>query len=171
MTRNSIIIIAALVGGTMGSAAGAGPDAHAKMTGPNGSDMGRVEITQGPRGVLFRVEAKGLAESWHGFHVHKTGSCAEGLDAADGHYAPDGNAHGLLNEAGHHAGDLPNIYVDATGMARAELYSERLSVDGDVAPLLDDDGSAIMIHAQADSYNADAGAGDRVSCGVVERAG
>ena len=168
MTRFSTLAAGLIAAGTATTAIAAEPTAHADMMGPDGSDMGRVEITQGPRGVLFHIEAKGLAESWHGFHVHQTGSCDEGLDAAGSHYAPDGNEHGLMNEAGNHAGDLPNIYVDATGMARAEIHSARLSVEDGDAPLMDDDGSAIMIHAEPDTYMADAGAGDRVACGVVE---
>lgn len=153
-----------------GSAFAESPTAQADMAGPDGADMGRVEITQGPRGILFHAEVSGLKEGWHGFHVHKKGSCEDGFEAAKGHYAPDGNKHGLMNEDGSHAGDLPNIHVDANGEAWAEFYSERLSVkDGD-APLMDDDGSAIMIHAKPDSYAEKAGAGGRVACGVIEAA-
>lgn len=166
--KRLILTTTAILAGT--AAFAADPDATADLKGQDGSDMGQVTITQGPRGVLIHAEAKGLTEGWHGFHVHKTGSCEDGFEAAGGHYAPEENAHGLMNDGGAHAGDLPSIHAGPDGNARAEFYSTRLSVDGDSAPLMDDDGSTIMIHAKDDSYGEEAGAGDRVACGVVEAA-
>jgi Cu-Zn family superoxide dismutase len=43
-----------------------------------------------------------------------------------------------------------------------------VTVDGEQA-LLDDDGSAVVVHAAADDYKTDpaGNAGDRIACGVV----
>jgi len=133
----------------------------------DGQSAGVVQISQAGSGTLFHAELKNIAPGWHGFHVHTVGSCEDGFAAAEGHYAPDGNEHGLMAEDGAHAGDLPNIHVGADGTAMAEFYSARLSVMEGDAPLMDEDGSAIMIHANADSYMDEAGAGDRVACGVI----
>ena len=43
----------------------------------------------------------------------------------------------------------------------------RLSVAEGTAPLMDDDGSALIIHENGDTYQSDAGAGGRVACGVI----
>lgn len=166
MTRHLMIAAAlATLTGSGAMAEGAGAMAMLKTT--EGKDVGHATIAQGPRGALFHAELSGLNPGWHSFHVHETGSCEDGFDAAGGHFAPDGNGHGLMAEDGAHAGDLPNIHVAADGTAMAEFYSTRLSVAGDLAALMDDDGSAIVIHESADTYQSDAGAGARVACGVI----
>jgi superoxide dismutase, Cu-Zn family len=52
-----------------------------------------------------------------------------------------------------------------------EYFIPQLTIDRGKARLLDDDGSALVIHAKADDYKSDpAGdAGDRIACGVIER--
>ncbi|GGL71128.1 superoxide dismutase family protein [Wenxinia marina] len=147
----------------------AAQDATASLVGADGAPMGEVMMTDTPNGLLFEVRLTGVPEGGHGFHVHQVGTCEPDFEAAGDHYAPDGNEHGLMNEAGAHAGDLPNVFATAEGVVEADIVSERLSVSGDTgAPLMDEDGSAIMVHANPDSYMAEAGAGDRIACGVVE---
>lgn len=141
--------------------------AMAMLKTADGVDAGHVVISQANGGTLFHAELKGLAPGWHSFHVHEMGSCEDGFKAAGDHYAPDGKGHGLLAEDGAHAGDLPNIHVRDDGTAMAEFFSARLGVADGKAPLMDDDGSAIVIHENADSYQTDAGAGGRVACGVI----
>ena len=74
--------------------------------------------------------------------------------------------HGLLNPDGVHDGDLPNIYAAADGTAKAEIFTTLVELE----TLLDDDGSAVVIHAQPDDHLTQpiGGAGDRVACGVIE---
>ncbi|WP_238987407.1 superoxide dismutase family protein [Roseovarius dicentrarchi] len=166
MTRSGLILATVITGLTAGTAV-AEAGAMAMLKGQDGQDAGHVTITQGPNGTLFHAELTGLAPGWHSFHVHEVGSCEDGFAAAGDHYAPDGNGHGLMADGGAHAGDLPNIHVAADGTAMAEFYSSRLTVADGAAPLMDEDGSAIVIHENADSYGADAGAGGRVACGVI----
>ncbi|HEY9037452.1 MAG TPA: superoxide dismutase family protein [Roseovarius sp.] len=166
MTRSGLMIataIAAMIGG----AAHAQPGAMAMLKLEDGQDAGHVTMTQGPGGTLFHAELSGLAPGWHSFHVHEVGSCDDGFAAAGGHYAPGGNGHGLLAEGGAHAGDLPNIHVGEDGVAMAEFYSSRLTVADGAELMMDEDGSAIVIHENADTYAAEAEAGDRVACGVI----
>ncbi len=166
MTRTGLMMATAMAGMIAG-AASAQSGAMAILRGQDGQDAGHVIITQGPVGALFHAELSGLAPGWHSFHVHEFGSCDDGFDAAGDHYAPDGNGHGLMAEDGAHAGDLPNIHAGPDGVAMAEFYSSRLTVAGGAAPMMDDDGSAIVIHENADTYQSDAGAGGRVACGVI----
>ena len=167
MTRFGFLAATAVAALTGTGAIAEGAGAMAMLKGLDGQDAGHVRITQGPRGTLFQAELTGLAPGWHSFHVHQTGSCEDDFQAAGDHFAPDGNSHGLLAEDGAHAGDLPNIHVAADGTAMADFYSSRLSVADGPSAMMDDDGSAIVIHENADSYQSDAGAGDRIACGVI----
>lgn len=144
--------------------------AVAELIGPDGKARGTVTLSEGPNGVLIRLRAANLALGEHGFHIHQTGACAPDFAAAGGHYNPDGSGHGLMHPDGPHAGDMPNIHADATGGAKADVFTQAVTLaEGADNTLFDSDGSAIIIHENPDSYGAEAGAGGRVACGVIER--
>lgn len=144
--------------------------AVAELIGPDGKARGTVTLSEGPNGVLIRLRTANLAMGEHGFHIHQTGACAPDFGAAGGHYNPDGSGHGLMHPDGPHAGDLPNIHADATGGAKADVFTQAVTLaEGADNTLFDSDGSAIIIHENPDSYGAEAGAGGRVACGVIER--
>ena len=73
-----------------------------------------------------------------------------------------------MNDQGPHAGDMPNLHVPESGKLVVEVLNESVSLDAERA-LLDEDGSALVIHAKADDYQTDpaGNAGDRIACGVV----
>ena len=146
-----------------------GPAAGASLMTPDGTAAGQVEIFETvDGGTLFQVTLEGLPEGWHGFHVHETGQCGDDFAAAGDHYQGDGGEHGLLAGDAAHAGDLPNVYVNAEGMAMVHVHSARLTLEGGAAPMMDGDGSAIIVHESPDSYMQEAGAGGRIACGVIE---
>ncbi len=166
--QNAFIIASACAIALAGAPALSADTASAELAGPDGEQMGQVEMIQGPHGVLITVEASGLAEGGHGFHIHQTGKCAPDFDAAGDHYAPDGNGHGFLADDGYHAGDLPNLHAGADGRAQADYFTDRISLaEDDPNTVFDDDGSAFIIHERMDSYGDQAGAGGRVACGVI----
>lgn len=147
----------------------AGAEAVAELVGPGGEPVGTVVLTQGPRELLISVDAQGLSDGGHGFHIHETGACSPDFAAAGGHFNPGDRGHGPLHKDGAHAGDLPNIYA-INGTARADILTPNVTLDADApTSLFDDDGSAIIIHANPDTYGAEAGAGDRVACGIITR--
>ena len=150
--------------------AGVGNTAVAAMAGPDGASMGTVTLEQGPNGVLVSADITGLEAGGHGFHIHEVGTCAPDFASAGGHHAPDGSPHGYMNPQGAHAGDLPNIHANSDGTARADYFTDwiTLAADGETS-VFDSDGSAIIIHEKPDTYGADAGAGGRVACGVITR--
>lgn len=148
-----------------------GARAVAMMSGPDGAAMGTVTLTQVPSGVLVSAEVHGLSAGGHGFHIHGVGACAPDFTAAGGHFDPDETGHGLMVNDTPHPGDLPNIYAGADGTARADVLTDAVTLDaGADHSLFDADGSAIIIHAKPDSYGEEPGAGDRVACGVIQRA-
>jgi Cu-Zn family superoxide dismutase len=129
---------------------------------------GHVDITEAPGGVLLRVEVQGLTPGWHGMHLHEKADCsAADFTSAGGHinHAAAKKAHGLLNPQGPDFGDLPNLYVDADGRGRTEAYTTLVKF----SELTDTDGSALIIHANADDHTSQpiGGAGGRVACGVI----
>ena len=149
---------------------GVGQRATATMAGPDGTPMGTVTLEQGPNGVLVSADVSGLTPGPHGFHIHDVGACTPDFSAAGGHYAPSGHGHGFMHGDDQHAGDLPNLYAASDGTARADVFTGKITLAANAdTTVFDDDGSAIIIHAQPDSYGAEPGAGDRVACGVIER--
>ena len=133
-----------------------------------GAAAGTVQLTAAPTGVLMRVEARGLTPGWHGIHLHEKGDCSNAdFTSAGGHINhASKKPHGLLNPQGPDMGDLPNIHAGADGVARAELFTTLTTV----AAMTDADGSAVVIHVNADDQVSQpiGGAGARVACGVVK---
>jgi Cu-Zn family superoxide dismutase len=137
----------------------------------DGKEVGKATLTDTPNGVLILLELVSAPAGTHGFHIHETGKCEPpDFKSAGGHFNPDGTEHGILNLEGPHAGDMPNVHVPADGKLTVEVLNTLVTIDGERA-LLDEDGSAVVIHAGADDYKSDpAGhAGDRISCGVIAK--
>jgi len=169
--------ITILAGLCLASAAAgqAGPKSY-PLVGEGSRAAGTVTLTDGPRGVMIRVEADGLAPGWHGMHIHAVATCADaGFKASGGHVhdaAVTSPVHGLLNTAETDRGDLPNIFAGSDGKANAEVYAPGLSLGAAAGRLnlLDADGSALIIHAAADDYQTQpiGGAGARVACSAIK---
>lgn len=161
--------------------------AIAELVDPEGQQRGTVTFTETDGGTLVSVEGADLSPGFHGFHIHSTGLCesdsqAPGDPTETGAFlSAGGHLKGDDDEAEHpnHAGDLPPLYVAEDGTARITTLTDRLDRD----LLLDDDGSAVMIHEDSDNLaniperyapegpdedtlNAGDG-GSRVACGVV----
>lgn len=157
--------LAALLAAGLALPAAAAPSAE--LQSPQGESMGTVNFTDTPNGMLVEARLQNVPEGVHGFHIHETGACEPDFQAAGGHLVGDSEAHGLKMDGGPHDGDLPNIHVPSTGELNVEFFARSLSME----ELMDDDGSAVMIHAGADDYESQPSgdAGDRIGCGVVSR--
>jgi len=163
------IWLGAWVAGAMAfaSPALAADQASAVLKDAQGTEVGKATLTTTPSGVLISLDLTAVPPGDHAFHIHTTGKCdPPDFKSAGGHFNPEEDKHGLMNPAGPHAGDMPNIHVPDNGKLKIELFNPLVHLgDG----LLDDDGSAIVIHAGADDYKTDpAGdAGARIACGVI----
>ena len=145
-------------------------DAVATLLNPQGEKTGRVIVVEAADGLMLLLQAHDLTPGWHAFHLHQSGKCdAPSFESAGGHYHPGKGSHGLLDQEGPHAGDLPNIYVPEDGKVVQEIHTARLSLRGE-ANILDADGSAFVIHEKADDYRSQpsGAAGGRIACGVVQ---
>jgi len=142
------------------------------LKGPTGADLGKVTVVDAPKGVLLRVEAKGLTPGWHAIHFHEKGACTDDKFASAGsHVHGEGTViHGLLRADATDFGDLPNIFAQADGTATAEIYSTLVTVKGAGAKLLDDDGASVVIHGNPDDYSSlpVGNAGPRLACAVIK---
>lgn len=142
--------------------------AEATMLSPDGEELGSVTLTQYAAGVLLETDVQGLEPGPHGFHIHEKGSCEDGFKAAGGHFNPGGHKHGYTSK-NQHAGDMPNLIVSEEGTVQDETLNRMVSLTDGPTSLFDQDGSAIIIHENADSYEEDPGAGGRVACGVIKK--
>lgn len=152
------------------AAPAAAQEAQAQFIDIKGQPAGSAMLTTTPGGVLIAAEITGLPpESWVAFHIHETGTCdpATGHESAGGHFNPAGTEHGYLSGTGPHAGDMPNLWVDAQGVVRAQVFNPFVVLtEGENLAR----GRALMIHAGADDYRSQpaGGAGDRLACAVIE---
>ncbi len=170
--KNTAVACAALAAILMSAFASAADRAGADILNTEGSVVGKATFEQTPSGVLLFVDVAGLPPGAHGIHLHGTGACTPDFKAAKGHVNPDAAQHGLRNPDGPDSGDLPNLYVAADGSAKAEFFTTRVSVaEGDMPALLDEDGSAVVIHDQPDDHLTQpiGGAGGRIGCGIIKK--
>jgi Cu-Zn family superoxide dismutase len=149
---------------TMG--AGAAPArAVATLRTAQGESAGTATATAGEGGIMLSLRVQGLTPGMRGVHVHTTGRCdPPGFESAGGHWNPAEAQHGMENPQGQHAGDMPNLTVNANGEGTLEYTLSGGAMDG----LFDADGAAMVIHASADDQKTDpsGNSGDRVACGV-----
>lgn len=149
----------------------AADSASAILKDRDGKEVGQVALTRTQEGVLMNVTLTEVTPGEHAFHVHTTGKCeAPDFKSAGPHFNPDQAKHGVMNPEGPHSGDMPNLHVPDGGKLQVEILNTLVSLDEDAA-LLDEDGSALIVHAGADDYKSDpaGNAGDRIACGVVTR--
>ena len=155
-----------------------GLTAEATLQSPDGGAMGTVTFRQVATGVLVMADVKDLAPGGHAFIIHEVGSCTPDFDAAGDHFNPEDTEHGFIHPSwrrgeatGAHGGDLPNIYAASDGSARADFFTEGITLNsGPRHSVFDADGSAIIVHEKPDAYGEqESDTGSRVACGVIKR--
>ncbi|MFN8635860.1 MAG: superoxide dismutase family protein [Chloroflexota bacterium] len=162
-----------LVGTTTTFAQGT-PGATADLKMANGTAVGTATFTQESGGVRLKAQFKGLPAGQHGIHVHAVGKC-DGPDfmTAGGHFNPTNHQHGLKNPQGAHAGDMENLTVAADGTGSVDALLKDVSLGTGAGSLFGPDGTALVIHAQADDEMTDpsGNSGARIACGQIMKAG
>ena len=176
-TRLQISFVASLVGVgalaiTVGAVAASGAThASAAIIDGSGAEVGRATFVEDATGRLHvNVHVTGLTPGLHGTHLHAIGQCVgPAFTSAGGHHNPLGAQHGLDNPLGAHAGDLPNLTVNANGQGHLDAWTEGATLSPGPVSLFDSDGSAIVIHASQDDQvtNPTGNSGARVACGVI----
>ena len=145
--------------------------ARATLQQANGQPAGTARLLGNGSEVTITVALTGLTPGLHGVHLHMAGKCeGPAFASAGAHLNPAGHQHGSENPAGSHLGDLPNVTIGSAGSgtvssALAGTPAEVLST------LFDADGTAVVVHADADDYRTDpsGNSGARIACGVLTR--
>jgi len=159
-----------------------------------GAEVGTIHFRPAADATWVSVQAHADAGGIRGLHIHANDNPENGegciadpaqpasthFVSADGHFAPGSSAHG------HHAGDMPALFLTEAGEGAMQFLSDRFTV----SEIL---GRAVILHAGPDNYanipvgdlpeqytpNAPAAseltaktgnAGARFACGVIERA-
>ncbi len=168
-----VALTAAFAGSSM--AGGGATHASATFVDAGGAVIGWAKLIEDGAGTVHvNVHVKGLTPGLHGIHIHSVAACGPTFAAAGGHYNPLGLKHGLLNPAGAHAGDLPNLIVNGAGVAHLDATTDRVTLTDGPTTLFDQTvnavGSAFIIHANEDDQVTDAtngNSGGRIACGVI----
>lgn len=152
---------------TASSAAG---NVTASMRDSAGKDLGTLTLTESGGSIALSGRLSGLPPGEHGIHLHTVGQCdAPKFEGAGDHWNPTNRKHGKNTPGGPHFGDLPNITVGQDGSVSLETTTPGGTLRGGAAAL-DDDGSAVVVHAKRDDYKTQpsGNSGDRIACGVIK---
>ncbi len=156
------------------SGAAKGPQgAKAELRDAQGKAAGTARLKQVKSGVRISLQVMGVPAGTHAFHIHTAGKCEPpNFQSAGGHFNPEGKKHGLKNPDGPHAGDMPNITVGANGKGKAQVVNTRITLGEGANSVFHEGGTAIVIHEKADDEMTDpaGNAGNRIACGVIEKA-
>lgn len=138
---------------------------------------------EGIKEVEVTLRVRGLSDGNHAVHIHETGAC-EPCSAAKGHHDPGPFGQSRPDSAGdavpandinhpYHMGDLINIEV-RNGRGKMKHTTNRVTLSPGRLSIFDEDGSAIIIHSQEDTYcdkedelKKGCAGGARDACGII----
>ena len=190
LTRPSIA--AAVVTLAAATASADGLKATAEMKGcTNPAITGTATLVEqttpeGVKEVTVEMTVKGLADGKHAVHIHEVASC-EPCAAAGGHHDPGPFGQSRPDSAvddvpardiNHpfHMGDLINLDVK-DGVGSLKHVTNRVTLSPGRLSVFDENGSSIIVHAQADTYcdeesdlKKGCAGGARDACGVIKAA-
>jgi Cu-Zn family superoxide dismutase len=141
---------------------------------------------EGVKEVTVKLTVKGLPDGKHAVHIHEVGQC-EPCGTAGGHHdpgpagqsRPDTNSDTTpATDINHpfHMGDLINLEVK-NGVGKLQHTTNRVTLSPGRLSVFDADGSAIIVHAQPDTYcdeesdlKKGCAGGAREACGILRPA-
>jgi superoxide dismutase, Cu-Zn family len=165
---SAIAVVAVLAVSALPSAA----KTKVELKDTQGKAVGTIVLWQKGAGVGLKIQLHDLPPGEHGIHFHQNPKCeAPDFKSAGPHFNPENKKHGLENPDGHHAGDMQNIIVGATGKADVTLEDKDVTLGDGANSLFSNGGTAIVIHAKADDMKTDpsGNSGDRIACGVITK--
>lgn len=139
--------------------------------------------SEGIKEVTVKMKVEGLTDGKHAVHIHEIGAC-EPCGAAKGHHDPGPFGQSRPDSAGdevpagdinhpYHMGDLINIEV-REGVGTMKHTTNRVTLSPGLLSILDDDGSAFIIHTNPDTYcdeesdlKKGCAGGSRDACGII----
>jgi Cu-Zn family superoxide dismutase len=144
---------------------------HVDIVNSEGVQIGKATLTEAAQEVRIQLIAEKLEPGKKVIHIHETGKCEKpDFKTAGAHYNPYRKEHGFHNRKGNHAEDLPNIEIWKEGKGTMTFTISYITLQkGEKNSLLDEDGSAIIIHEKEDDYKTDSvgNVGNRIACGAI----
>jgi Cu-Zn family superoxide dismutase len=128
---------------------------------------GDVELEEVDSGVRLVVEVDDAPAGTKAIHVHEKGDCSNMKQQSMGsHFNPAGQPHGMPASSQHHAGDLGNIVIDASGDGKLEIVARNVNLKpDDPMSILN---RAIVIHESEDKgTQPTGGSGAPIACAVI----
>jgi len=165
----TMMMVAAIVPMIIYATAAIAQEMSTTFVGDDGQPKGSAKVQSISDGTLLSLDLAGLPEGWHGVHFHEKASCdvAKKFETAGSHVSIQGErqVHGMMTEPGPHAGDLPNVWVGADGIGKAQFFTPFILGKD----LLDANGSSLVVHASQDDHLTDpsGNSGDRIACGTL----
>lgn len=148
------------------------PTANAGLFDTSGTRVGLATFSEVDGSGQMGISVSGLSPGQHGMHIHENGACGPpGFESAGSHFNPGSKQHGLLNPEGPHAGDLPDLIVEADGSADTTFTVSASLLARGSGSMIGAQKRAFVIHADPDDQKTDpsGNSGSRVVCGVIER--
>ncbi|HEX5724953.1 MAG TPA: superoxide dismutase family protein [Longimicrobiaceae bacterium] len=170
MRARTVLAMAVLAGCTPGARMAVEDAAgfNVQLVNAQGEPVGTLRVTPHDDGSFLALSMARLPPGVHGVHLHAVGRCdTPDFTTAGPHLNPNGRQHGSRNPQGPHLGDLPNMTVGADGGGTLTAVVHAYLAAN--SPLLDADGTAIVVHAAADDLATDpsGSSGARIACGVI----
>ncbi|GAB3349728.1 superoxide dismutase family protein [Modestobacter lapidis] len=136
-----------------------------ELVDPEGSVLGTATFTDTDSGVEVEVDASGLSPGTHPVGLYEVGICEPDSAApGDPQLLGDFLSAGELIVFTEDPGDLPPLIVGEAEVAR---MSSMVGAS-DLGDLLDEDGSALIVHAATDAAAPSAeAAGSRLACAEI----
>jgi superoxide dismutase, Cu-Zn family len=126
-----------------------------------------------------------LTPGLHGFHIHENGICEPpAFTKSGGHFDPGPFGNSTPVDANHpyHAGDLPNLEVNAAGVGHLRTTTNRITLSPGPLSVFDADnpatpfndaGSSVIVHLNEDqgitgAPGSGVSGGPRIACGIIQ---
>jgi len=146
--------------------------ASAQLYDPQGKLIATATFREAPDQVLINLTFpdRTALTGTHGIQIHEVGRCdSPSFASAGGIFNPLAKQHGLLNNDGPMAGDLPSLVIGPAGVGVYNTAAPQVKLSTGPTALLRPGGTSLVVFERIDDdlTQPEGNAGARVACGVI----